>query len=182
MPEGWYNRMRSLLITLMLVLLMGAEAWAGQTIQGLVRAVYDGDTVLLATTRQLRYKVRLYGIDAPETAKPNKPGQPCGGAARRTLMFKIMGRLVTAEVMESDQYQRAVAVIRYNGRDINREMVEEGMAWAYRTYLRGPYASEYIGSERAARGRRLGLWRDANPQPPWEFRKAQKERNRRRWR
>jgi len=94
--------------------------------------------------------------------------------ARRTLMFKIMGRTVSAEIMDSDQYHRAVAVIRYNGRDINRDMVAEGMAWAYRHYLSGPYASEYIDAEERARARHKGLWRDANPLPPWEFRHALK--------
>lgn len=85
-------------------------------------------------------------------------------------MYKIMGRQVSAEIVDNDQYQRAVAIIRYGGRDINREMVSEGMAWAYRQYLAGPYASEYIGSEDVARARHKGLWRDPNPQPPWEFR------------
>ena len=81
-----------------------------------------------------------------------------------------MGRRVTAEIVDIDQYQRAVAVIRCDGRDINREMVSEGMAWAYRRYLQGAYASEYIGSETGARSRRAGLWRESNPQPPWDFR------------
>ena len=137
----------------------------------MVRAVYDGDTVLLATREASRLKVRLYGIDAPETTKPDAPGQPFGAVARRTLMFKVMGRQVSAEIMDNDQYQRAIGVIRYGGRDINREMVAEGMAWAYRPYLAGAYLSEYDGAERAARSQHRGLWRDANPLPPWEFRK-----------
>ena len=77
-----------------------------------------------------------------------------------------MGKKVSAEIIDVDQYQRAVAVIRYAGRDINREMVAEGMAWAYRRYLQGPYASEYLDAENRARARRAGLWRDANPRPP----------------
>jgi endonuclease YncB( thermonuclease family) len=154
----------------MLVLLFAAEGHAARTIEGVVRAVYDGDTVLLATRESSRLKVRLYGVDAPETAKPDKPGQPFGEVSKRTLMYKVMGRQVSAEIVDIDQYQRAVAVIRYAGRDVNREMVAEGMAWAYRQYLQGPYASEYIGAETRARSRRAGLWRDANPQPPWEFR------------
>jgi len=166
--------MKTLLATCALLLLLAADASAGRIIQGVVRAVYDGDTVLLATREESRLKVRLYGIDAPETPKPGTPGQPFAEIARRTLMFKIMGRTVSAEIMDSDQYHRAVAVIRYNGRDINRDMVAEGMAWAYRHYLSGPYASEYIDAEERARARHKGLWRDANPLPPWEFRHALK--------
>ena len=166
--------MRLVLIIWALILLTVTDGHAARTIDGIVRAVYDGDTVLLATREENRLKVRLYGIDAPETAKPDTPGQPFGTISKRTLMYKIMGRQVSADIVDKDQYQRAVAVIRYAGRDINREMVAEGMAWAYRQYLQGPYASEYIDAENHARSRRAGLWRDANPQPPWEFRKPQR--------
>ena len=162
--------MKTLFAACALLLLISADACAGRIIEGVVRAVYDGDTVLLATRESSRLKVRLYGIDAPETAKPGMPGQPFATIAKRTLMFKIMGRRVSAEIMDSEQYQRAVAVLRYNGRDINRDMVAEGMAWAYRRYLSGPYASDYIGAEEKARVRHNGLWREANPLPPWEFR------------
>jgi endonuclease YncB( thermonuclease family) len=53
-------------------------------------------------------------------------------------------------------------------------MVAEGMAWSYRQYLQGPYASEYLDAEERARSSRTGLWRDTNPRPPWEFRRALK--------
>jgi micrococcal nuclease len=164
--------MRLLLGICLLVLLTAAESHAARIVEGVVRAVYDGDTILLVTHDASRVKTRLYGIDAPETAKPDQPGQPFGEAAKRALFSKIMGRTVSAEVVNVDQYQRAVAVIRYADRDINREMVAEGLAWAYRQFLRGPYASEYLGAESSARSRRSGLWRDVNPQPPWEFRRA----------
>jgi micrococcal nuclease len=164
--------MKTLLAACALLLLLAVDACAGRIVEGVVRAVYDGDTVLLATREASRLKVRLYGIDAPETAKPDMPGQPFADISRRTLMFKVMGRRVSAEIMDSDQYQRAVAIIRYNGRDINRDMVAEGMAWAYRQYLSGPYASEYGKAEENARAHHRGLWREANPLPPWEFRHA----------
>ena len=164
--------MRLLLAICLLVVFAATDSHASRTVEGVVRAVYDGDTVLLATRESSRLKIRLYGVDAPETAKPGQPGQPFGEAARRVLLSKIMGKKVSAEVVDVDQYQRAVAVIRYAGRDINREMVAEGMAWAYRRYLQGPYASEYLGAESSARSRRAGLWRDVNPRPPWEFRQA----------
>jgi len=168
--------MRTYIVVLLQILLLSGTAYAGRTIEGMVRAVYDGDTVLLTTREESRLKVRLYGIDAPETKKPDTPGQPYGDIARRTLMYKIIGRRVTAEIVDIDQYKRAVAIIRYEGRDINREMVSEGLAWAYRRYLQGAYASEYIGAEDQARSRRAGIWRESNPQPPWEFRNGRKGR------
>lgn len=166
--------MRTILASCALILLIAGDSFAGRIIAGVVRAVYDGDTVLLATREENRLKVRLYGIDAPETTKPGEPGQPFADISKRTLMYKIMGRQVSAEIVDTDRYRRAVAILRYNGRDINREMVSEGMAWAYRQYLHTPYASEYIDAEERARARHKGLWRDNNPTPPWEFRHALK--------
>ena len=160
----------SRLLTIFLLLALCSTARAERTVPAMVRSVYDGDTILVATRQQNRLKVRLYGIDAPETSKPGSPGQPFGSVSKRTLMYKVMGRRVSVEIMDTDQYGRSVGVVRYEGRDINREMVEEGMAWAYRQYLHGPYASEYIDGEERARARHKGLWRDSNPQPPWEFR------------
>lgn len=173
--------MRIYLLLLVQLFAMASTAYAGRVVEGMVKAVYDGDTVVLTTREESKLKIRLYGIDAPETKKPDKPGQPYGDVAKRTLMYKIMGRRVSAEIMDIDQYKRAVAVIRYVGRDINREMVAEGMAWAYRQYLHGAYASEYIDGEARARSRRIGLWRESNPQPPWEFRKAHKGRSKNSW-
>jgi endonuclease YncB( thermonuclease family) len=54
---------------------------------------------------------------------------------------------------------------------MNLEIISREAAWAYRKYLKPPYASEYIEAESMARGKRLGLWQQSNPEPPWEFRK-----------
>ena len=166
------------LTVILLLLLVAGHAEAERIIVGVVKGVYDGDTVLMATRESSRLKVRLYGIDAPETRKPDKPGQPYGELAKRALASKIMGRQVAAEIVDIDRYHRSVAVIRHGGRDINQEMVSEGLAWAYRRYLREPYESRYIDSENRARTRHAGLWKDANPLPPWEFRNGHGNRNR----
>jgi endonuclease YncB( thermonuclease family) len=161
---------KSLLIPAMLMILLISSIASAETIHGMVRAVYDGDTISLASRGAGKVTVRLYGIDAPETKKPDKAGQPYGDISRRTLMFRVMGKAVTVDVKDRDQYNRIVGVVRLNGVDINALMVKEGMAWAYRRYLEGSYASEYISLEEQARRHRIGLWRQGNPQPPWEFR------------
>ena len=69
-----------------------------------------------------------------------------------------------------------VGIVYLNSRNINLEMVQEGLAWAYREYLQRPYASEYLDAEKEARAKRLGLWQQFNPQPPWEFRKLMRIR------
>jgi micrococcal nuclease len=134
--------MRLLLAICSLLLLLSSESYAARTVEGIVRAVYDGDTILLVTRESSQIKARRFGIDAPETAKPDKPGQRFGEPAKKALRAKIMGKKVSAEIVDADQYQRAVVVIRYAGGDINREMVDDG------------------------------LWQDSNPQPPWAFRQA----------
>jgi endonuclease YncB( thermonuclease family) len=146
--------------------------------EGIVKKVADGDTATVVTDGGTNLKVRLYGIDAPETAKMNrrtgvvsKPGQPLGEEAYRVLERKILGKRVEAVIMDVDRYGRLVAILQLENRDINREMVSKGYAWAYREYLHGPYASEYIDAENEARAKKLGLWLQANPLPPWEFRK-----------
>lgn len=167
--------MNNILLGLCLMLMAVLPASA-ETLRGMVKAVHDGDTVVLVGRGTGRVTVRLYGVDAPETRKPDSPGQPFGSQSKRVLMFKVLGKEVTAEVQDRDQYGRVVAVLQLAGRDINAEMVTEGMAWAYRQFLSGSYASRYIQLEEQARRQHRGLWRDANPQPPWEFRRGQKKR------
>lgn len=167
------------LLCLLILLLCGRDVAAAEIVRGMVKTVYDGDTLVLVGPGVGRLKVRLYGIDAPETRKPDAPGQPYSSQSKRVLMYKVLGREITAELMDRDQYGRAVAVVRLGGRDINAEMLAEGQAWAYRRYLNGEYAVSYPRLEEQARRQHRGLWRDANPQPPWEFKHPGSGRKRR---
>jgi endonuclease YncB( thermonuclease family) len=149
-----------------------------RTVEGTVVKVTDGDTINVQNARGTKLKIRLYGIDAPETEKSNKrtghvskPGQPYGEQAFRTLEGLLYHKKVTVEVMDRDRYHRLVALVWLGGKNINQEMVAEGYAWAYKQYLDTPYASEFIRLEEMARKKRLGLWSRGNPQPPWEFRR-----------
>ncbi len=145
-----------------------------RTVEGEVSRVIDGDTVTLATREGTKLRVRLYGIDAPEVRHEKMAGQPYGKEAKEALTALALGRRVTVEIVDIDVHGRMVGIVHRSGVDINLEMVRSGYAWAYRRYLSSPYASRYLDAEREARGRRLGLWKDANPGPPWEF----KRRNR----
>lgn len=154
-----------------------------RTIEGTVTKVTDGDTIQVTDTRGTKLKVRLYGIDAPETDKGNKRtgkiskhGQPYGDNAQQALEEMVAKKYVRLEVMAIDQYKRTVAIVWIEDKIVNKEMVKFGWAWAYRQYLASPYASEYIQLEEQARKERRGLWEQNNPQPPWEFRKLQKKR------
>lgn len=142
-----------------------------RTVAGKVTRVADGDTLTVATRDGRKVKVRLYGIDAPEVRHEGTPGQPGGVEARQALKSLTLGRNVRVDILEVDTHGRSVGIVSEAGVNINLVMVREGWAWAYRWYLSAPYASEFIEAEREARARRLGLWKRANPSPPWEFRR-----------
>jgi endonuclease YncB( thermonuclease family) len=77
-----------------------------------------------------------------------------------------------------DRYGRLVCMVFSDGTDAGLELIKEGLAWAYAKYL--PEASvaiqqSYPAAEAAARASRVGLWADADAQPPWEFRRLEKE-------
>jgi len=180
--------MKHMILAPLLFLMLALPAFAREpirTIQGAVTKVSDGDTIQIVNQLGTKVKVRLYGIDAPETEKRNrktglvsKQGQPYGEEAFDALKRKVGGQRVRAEVVDLDRYRRAVSVVWLGERNINQEMVREGFAWAYRQYLDRPHASEYIQAEEEARREGRGLWREGNPQPPWEFRKMQRGNNR----
>lgn len=144
---------------------------------GTVIQVKDGDTVVITPQEGgAFYTCRLYGIDAPEVAHGHKPGQPYGEEALRELKKLVLGKSVDVVRTGQRTYNREVCIIHVNSTNVNLEMVRRGYAWAYRQYLRRPYASEYIEAENEARQKRVGLWKDYNPTPPWEFRKRQRNR------
>jgi len=154
-----------------------------RTVEGIITHVSDGDTLKIETAEGTVLKVRLYGIDAPELQRVNrrtgeisKQGQPFGEEAYMALESRVISKKVRVDIIDIDRYRRMVGIVRLDSRSINLEMVREGWAWAYRQYLDRPYASEYLGAENEARTKRLGLWQQLNPQPPWEFRKFQRLR------
>jgi len=179
--------MKSFYITIC-CLFLSLAAYAKEpirTINGIVVKVSDGDTIQVQDNLGTKVKVRFYGIDAPETEKSNKrtghvskPGQPYGDAAFQALKGKLSRKQVRLDVMDTDRYGRTVSIVWLGNRNINREMVAEGYAWAYRQYLDRPHASEYITAEEQARKAGLGLWMQSNPQPPWEFRRLLKKKTR----
>jgi len=141
-------------------------------LRGEVIRVTDGDTVVIEPEKGGKnITCRLYGIDSPETEKRDRRGQPYAKEAAEELKKLILGQQVEVATTGEKTHNRDVCIIRNNGMDINREMIKRGYAWAYRKHLESPYASEYIEAENEARVQRSGIWRQANPLPPWEFKK-----------
>ena len=86
----------------------------------------------------------------------------------------MFGKDVIADCGKKDKYKREVCVINVDGKDANLAQVTNGMAWWYRAYAKEQTAAQrasYEAAEDAARSARMGLWQDAVPVAPWEWRK-----------
>ena len=88
----------------------------------------------------------------------------------------IANRVVEVKPITKDRYGRTVGYIYFNGEDVNLEIVKAGYAWVYRRYAPKPKskADTYFAGENQAKNRKLGLWADPHPVPPWEWRKARR--------
>jgi len=154
-----------------------------RTVTGTVTKITDGDTIHLTTPEQTKLKIRLYGIDAPETDKINNktgrvniPGQPYGEESMNALANKIMDKKVKVDILDIDKYRRMVGMIYLDERNINLEMVREGYAEAFIEYLREPYKTEFLKAEREARSAKKGIWTLPDYERPKAFRKRLKKR------
>jgi micrococcal nuclease len=173
--------------TLITIITHGARPAAANSTIGsmncLVTDIINGDNITV-NAEGTQIKVQLYGVYAPVMTQINythnwlrKIGQPFARESFIALANKILHQQVNLEIMQivsspHSPYLRAIATVRLAGRNINLEMVAEGMGWASRTFPGQPYAAEYVHAQEHARAGKLGLWTQNNPVPPWEFKKT----------
>ncbi len=156
--------MRNALVCLLLALACTVHA---ETITGLVVGVADGDTITVLDADKVLHKIRLSGIDAPEKK------QPFGNRSKESLSELAFDKTVNVETSKRDRYGRQIGKVLVNGQVVNLVQIERGMAWFYRQYQREQSPNDrrlYEAAEDAARADKRGLWRDADPVSPWEFR------------
>ncbi len=132
-----------------------------------VVGVHDGDTLTGLDEARTQFKIRLDAIDAPEIK------QPFGQASKKALAEKVFGKDVVVVAKTKDRYGRTVGHIMLGKRDINLEMLEEGMAWHYEKYDHNKRMRE---AEQTARAARRGLWAEVDSVPPWDWRAAGRSR------
>ncbi|OOG58185.1 thermonuclease family protein [Polaromonas sp. C04] len=160
-------------ILLALALCLSAGLTVAATIEGRVVGVSDGDTVTVLDAAKVQYKVRLTGIDAPEKA------QPFGQRSKRNLSSWVFGKQVQIETNKSDLYGRTLGKVVVNGIDANLEQVKAGFAWHYKKYAGEQPAADreaYSRAEAFACTQRIGLWHDAAPMPPWDWRSCRRHK------
>jgi len=131
----------------------------GEKIEGKVVRVVDGDTLVLLADKT-QYKIRLDGIDAPEK------DQPFGNQSKKALSDKVYGKTVRMLSRGQDKYGRTLGIIYADG-CVNTAMVREGWAWHYKEYSDNKTLAK---AEEEARAAKAGLWADAHPIAPWDWR------------
>ena len=116
--------------------------------------VVDSDTIILN-----KEKIRLHGIDAPESEQycyVNKKSWPCGKRATEYLKKLLEGVSIPSlhcDISSKDRYGRSIGVCYIGNKNINSNLVENGWALAYRKYTR-----DYIPNEKLASKRKIGVW------------------------
>jgi len=139
----------------------------GDVFTGLVVDVKDGDTVKIRSSTGRMVDVRISGIDAPES------NQPYGAEATRNARRYVGGKTVRVRVQDVDRYGRAVANVEVQGGTLGALLVRDGLAWWYRRYAAGN--AELKRLEQQARNAKRGLWAQAHPTPPWDWRNGERD-------
>ena len=137
----------------------------GKTINGKAKII-DGDTIYIGSN-----KIRLHGIDAPETKqKCTKDGKKwnCGLESKKFLKNLIQNDHIKCDANGRDKYNRYIAICYKNNINLNSEMVIQGWAIAYRYY-----SLDYVKEERIAKSNKLGIW-IGKFEEPYLFRKKNK--------
>lgn len=137
----------------------------GDEIRGKVVGISDGDTITVLDANKAQHKVRLEGIDAPESS------QAFGSRSKQQLSDKIGGKDVVVGWSKRDRYDRILGEVCLGERHVNLEMVQDGFAWHYKQFSTSKVLAE---AEVEARNARKGLWADAKTIPPWEFRSQER--------
>ena len=108
-------------------------------------------------------------IDCPELA------QSFGRQAKKLVADLCLGETVTVQADGKDKYDRTLAhIILADGNELNRELVRREYAWWYRKYSK----DETLGQlESDARKNKIGLWADAKPVAPWDWRAARRAKS-----
>lgn len=135
---------------------------------GRVVRVVDGDTVQIQADGKMQ-KVRLNGIDAPES------GQPFGQRSKQNLLKLAAQKQTEVIASSTDRYGRWLGTLIIDGININAEQVKTGMAWAYR-YRGHATDINMLRLETVAKENKVGLWSAPNPVEPWKWRKKEIER------
>lgn len=176
-PRRWRNRSRfatpGYWFGLILAAIVAWRLWGlggtqplpplAQAAQVFVLRAVDGDTLLLEDGR----RVRLLGVDTPETKREGTPVQPWGPEAHAFTAGLVEGKTVRLEFDRErhDKYDRVLAYVYADDQLLNEELLREGLA---RGLFKFPYSEamkrRFRAAEREARDARRGIWSERSPE------------------
>ena len=157
--------MKKIIFIICVILFLTSTNSFSKTIIGNARVI-DGDTININNN-----KIRLHGIDAPETKQTCKLDSVdwfCGKQSTEELKKIINDQSVECTVSDIDIYNRYVAICLVNELNLNQWMVKNGWAIAYRYY-----STDYIIEEKYARDNKIGIWKSEFLKP-YQYRKKNK--------
>lgn len=142
------------------VLISCAVALSAQETYRCIRVV-DGDTIIVEIDGK-KERVRLIGVDTPETVHPNKPVEHYGKEASAFTRKLTEGEMVRLEYDDDsqrrDRYGRLLAYVYLpDGTFLNAEIIKQGYGFAY-TRFPFEYMEQFRQYEREARDAGVGLW------------------------
>lgn len=95
--------------------------------------------------------------------------QAYGQAATAAIKQILNGRNIKIKILTHDKYGRAVALVYADGINVNELMVKAGYAWVYRKHCKDSFCNDWLRHEKKAKQSKFALWKDSNPEPPWEW-------------
>jgi len=160
---------------LLIIILFSISTYTYGDFNAQVVRIVDGDTIQVIDSNGIKFKIRLLGIDTPETKQ--RFGYESSLSLKKIIDGKaviIISKTEKNKPYTLGRYNRIIGKIILNGKDINLEMVQKGMAWHYKKYIKSQNVEDrqsYNNAEQDARLNKIGLWSDVNPVAPWEWRK-----------
>lgn len=130
---------------------------------GVVDRVLDGDSLIISSGGKA-IEVRLWGVDCPEHR------QPYGKEAFNfTSQMAGPGKQVTVYPKGVDIHGRALSRVFIDKKELNLELIRAGLGWWYARYA--PLMTNYYDAQKEAQEMHRGFWAEADPMPPWIWRK-----------
>jgi endonuclease YncB( thermonuclease family) len=162
-------KLKNLIRAILLMALPFAVCTSGSaaSLQGQVTAIGNGDSFTLVS-QKLPVKIRLLAVAVPEG------NQAYSSVARQHLSDLILNKFVVVRYSALEEF--LVGQVLIGDTDIGAQMIRDGVAWYDKSEERMLSETErqiYALSMDAARSEHRGLWQDAAPVAPWEYRKAQ---------
>lgn len=178
------------LVSIILFAFMTSSSLAQEPEKEVLRAkvveVLSGSSIRVKAvtpeSKTVEFMCMIFGIDAPVFLYNGAIKQPYGEESKKEMEVMVIGQEVEV-TMHGHFFHSAdgLCSVRKGGRDVGLEMIKKGYAWVMMGFEDDekelpPFLKEYSKAQKEARAKKVGLWKDEDPTPPWQFRKTVREK------